>query len=390
MSAYDKLLNHIESSWDTLQSDQLEETASHLALPHSFIAPSMHRVEGFVFREQFYWDSYFTILGLIDKQPNVAQAMVDNLLYLFKTQGYIPNSNNKHHLGRSQPPLLSKMIRLVYAKNKDIDWLAQAHGLAKQEYNQVWLSSEHPNNRNIYKNLSRYYHSNKTHLGAEDESGWDYNTRFNDQALNFLPIDLNCLLFQYEMDFIEILKELNLSNQVEIWQSKGLERKASINELMWSEDKEFYFDYDYTSNQLSDTMSLAAYTSMFCSLASKAQAKSLVDNLQFFETGLGLTTTEKTDYPIEGKQWAAPNGWAPLHYMVITGLTNYGYDEDARRIADKWVKTVNEKFQKVGELFEKYNMVNADQSPVSAIYPDQYGFAWTNGVTYRLIKDFNL
>ena len=38
-------------------------------------------------------------------------------------------------------------------------------------------------------------------------------------------------------------------------------------------------------------------------------------------------------------QWAYPNGWAPLHYIVIKALERYGYHKDARRIATKWLKT---------------------------------------------------
>ena len=87
-------------------------------------------------------------------------------------------------------------------------------------------------------------------------------------------------------------------------------------------------------------------------------------------------------------QWAYPNGWAPLHFIVIEGLRRYGYHKDAERIATKWMQTNVNWFQKHGEFLEKYNVVNPDKPPLSGVYPSQRGFGWTNGVFAYLAKDF--
>jgi alpha,alpha-trehalase len=52
-------------------------------------------------------------------------------------------------------------------------------------------------------------------------------------------------------------------------------------------------------------------------------------------------------------QWAYPNGWAPLHFFVVYGLSRYGYRKEARRIAQKWLKTNLSWFQENGVFFRK-------------------------------------
>lgn len=385
----EELEKYIEKTWSELIVSTEEDSDTHLGLPNPFVAPSAHKVEGFVFKDQFYWDTYFTILPLIGTERHeLAVGMVENLLHQLERLGYVPNSNNRVHLGRSQPPLLSSMVDLVYRHDKDKDWLGRAYTLLKQEYYQVWVNTDHPHQRRVYEGLSRYYHDNDTHRGAEDESGWDYTTRFGDEALNYLPIDLNSLLYKNEMDLSEFASELGLDNEAKDWRDLAENRKETINRLMWNEEMGMFFDYDYGKRKQSSVYSLAAYTTLFCGLADANQARRLVENLFVFETEHGLATTKKTDEAVAGKQWAAPNGWAPLHYLVVEGLEKYGYANEARRIVGKWLKTVNNKFEQDGLVYEKYNVVDPANLPTSAVYPDQYGFAWTNAVTLYFINSF--
>jgi alpha,alpha-trehalase len=372
---------YIENCWNelTVRSD---ETETHLFLPNPIIAPSVHRIKGFVFAEQFYWDTYFTIIGLvIAGRKEMATGMVDNLLYMVDHLGYVPNSNNRVHLGRSQPPFLSSMVLLIYKQNNDYAWLQKAYQTVSKEYYEVWTSNKHPHNRKVYKGLSRYYHQDQSHRGAEDESGWDYTDRFEDRALDFLPIDLNCYLYKYEQDLAKIADILNLHSQAETWRKKAEKRKTTINELMWDEESGFYYDYDYTKQKRGNVASLAAYTALFSGLADKKQASKLVSKLSLFETKYGLTTTPKNNQPIDKKQWTAPNGWAPLHFLVNEGLELYGYKQKAKEIRHSWINTVETIYNKTGLIFEKYNMVDLKTPPTSAVYPDQYGFGWSNAIT---------
>lgn len=358
-------------------------------MPNPFIAPSAEIQNGFVFLEQFYWDTYFTILGLDDLE--LKKGMVENLFFMFEQYGYIPNSSNlSQHWGRSQPPVLTLLIRQIYDDSKDLKWLERAYKVATDEYKYVWMSKRHPHSRLVYSGLSRYYHADQTHRGAEDESGWDYTTRFDGRALDWLPVDLNCLLYKYEIDLFFFASMLGRAKEAHEWAGAAMIRKKRINSLMFNADDSFYYDYDFVNDKQGKIKSLAGFYPLFVGLVDETQALDLMDNLKSFRTDYGLTTTAKNYETEQGRQWASPNGWAPLHYIVVEGLRSYGHGGVAREIADSWVKTVTAKFEETGFIYEKYNVLDPGTEPVSAVYPDQRGFAWTNAVVLRFIRDYSL
>jgi alpha,alpha-trehalase len=87
-------------------------------------------------------------------------------------------------------------------------------------------------------------------------------------------------------------------------------------------------------------------------------------------------------------QWAYPNGWAPLHLLVCQGLERYGYHDDARRIAMKWLKTNLNWFNQNGVFLEKYNVASPEKPPVKGVYPSQSGFGWTNAVFEKFCQQY--
>jgi alpha,alpha-trehalase len=96
----------------------------------------------------------------------------------------------------------------------------------------------------------------------------------------------------------------------------------------------------------------------------------------------GLVSTLETT----GQQWDAPNGWAPLHWMAITGLANYGQTDLAKTIAKRWIQLNADVFGRTGKLMEKYNVVDTQLEAGGGEYAGQDGFGWTNGVLLALIQ----
>lgn len=387
VTSTDKALDYIMNYWPKLIQQNTEDKASLIGLPHPYVIPSDDKHEHYSLEEQYYWDTYFIALGMRGKEyEDLVTGMLENLIVLFKRFGSIPNASRMYFTGRSQPPLLTTIIFHVYdTYAKDLEWLAAHIKVAQDEYQQVWMSQEHPLWHQVHRGLSRYYDINVLHDLAEAESGWDMTPRFERKCLDYLPIDLNALLYKYEMDFARAAELQGDTKEADQWKAKAIKRKLVVDELMWGKLRGFYFDYDYQKNELGGVWSLAAYYTMWVGMATPAQAERLVANLVKFEKKGGLTTTSRPliDMSMFGSlktQWAYPNGWAPLHYIVVEGLRRYGYNSDAERITQKWLATNLAWFEKHGVFIEKYNVVSPTKPPLEGVYPSQSGFGWTNGV----------
>src|SRR5262249_47311467 len=166
--------------------------------------------------------------------------------------GRIPNASRYYHLSRSQPPFFTSMLRksfLVKCRQKleeveILGWLKKHAEIAKREYQQVWRGKKFPDDREVYKGLSRYYDLNIWHDAAEAESGWDMTPRFEGRCLDFIPVDLNCLLYQYEMDFATISEKLGEDFERQRWEASAEERRKTLLDVCWDPDTGFFYDFD--------------------------------------------------------------------------------------------------------------------------------------------------
>ncbi len=162
-------------------------------------------------------------------------------------------------------------------------------------------------------------------------------------------------------------------------------RKNAIDTYCWNEENGFYFDYDYVASSQKASLTLAATFPLYFKIASASQADKVAALIEkyFLQAG-GLITTTKTTK----QQWDAPNGWAPLQWIAVTGLKNYGHKELAEKIAKSWM-SINEKvYNNTGKMMEKYNVVATDLLAGGGEYEAQDGFGWTNGVYLALKKAF--
>ena len=88
-----------------------------------------------------------------------------------------------------------------------------------------------------------------------------------------------------------------------------------------------------------------------------------------------------------GQQWDAPNGWAPLQWIAIQGLREYGFHALADKIKRAWVANCLNGYAKEGKMVEKYNVVEPDKLGGGGEYVLQDGFGWTNGVLAALLQE---
>ena len=391
-------------------------------------------VPGGRFNEMYGWDSYFELLGLLhDGRLDLALGLVDNFVYEITHYGKILNANRSYYLMRSQPPFLTSMIREVLPKlpqnDETKEWLKVSLEAALKEYDTVWMGPDHL----TPTGLSRYYaktteippevepgHFNiknlkgkeleefLTHDQAVRESGHDTTYRWHkngkEAAADFVTVDLNSLLHKYEVDFAYLItKYFNGSlngRSAKDFSKLAEKRRGLIKKYLWN-DSGWFFDYDWVAKKQSTYESATALYPLWAhdsedsttKILSHKEAKLLVNNvLKALELPGGLVSTSlkslKANGGVVGKrQWDYPNGWAPHQMLAWTGLRNYGHEQEAHRLARKWISmiaknaydyngTIPEKYdvlKRSHEVFAEYGNVGTKFS-----YMTIEGFGWMN------------
>jgi alpha,alpha-trehalase len=416
------LNTHIFNLWPYLTISKTDLQGTYLPLPKPFVVP------GGRFQELYYWDSYFTCLGLIEhKKFEEVENLIENFAYLIDNFGYIPNANRSYFMSRSQPPFFALLVDLIY-QEQDEEFLKKYLPTLLKEYN-FWndgieeLNEKVISNKRIVKQnetfLNRYWDKNDTprpesyredidladkisenqdtkskseiyrNIRAAAESGWDFSARwFADgknmetiETVDILPVDLNCLMYFLETKIAESLFMESDYKTAKIFLFKAEKRKDAIQELFW--DQDFFYDYNFVKNETASMKTLAACFPLFFEIATESQADSVAKIIErdFLKAGGVVTTLVDS-----GQQWDWPNGWAPLQWIAYQGLINYGFDILAEKIKTNWLNKVEAIYKKEGKLTEKYDVVNQNEAGGGGEYPNQDGFGWTNGVTLKFLN----
>jgi alpha,alpha-trehalase len=221
---------------------------------------------------------------------------------------------------------------------------------------------------------------------AMRESGFDISFRFGPFGVDthhYAAVCLNSLLFKTEMDLAEISEMLG-RNDGAAWRKQAEARRAAINRYLWDGSKGEFFDYDFTKNARSTYEYLTTFYPLWVGLATKEQAKAVVENLKSFERPGGAVMSPYDT----GAQWDSPYAWAPTQMILVEGLRRYGFSEEAERIAYKFSSTIVENYAKDGYIVEKYNAVtrSTDAAVTSGYSINVIGFGWTNAAYLEFLS----
>lgn len=415
----DNVIEHIEGLWTILKrsADAPVEGSSLIPLPHPYIVP------GGRFREVFYWDSYFTMLGLAESNEwELIENMIDNFAHLIHTYGFIPNGNRSYFLSRSQPPYFSCMIELLAAHKGDAVYTKYLPAMVKEH--SYWMDETHATQHCVVLGdgtvLNRYYDqlnsprpeaywqdstlSNTcegdrcllfSDLRAACESGWDFSGRwfangktFNTiQTTNILPVDLNCLLYHLEHTIHKAYSLDGESSEGSAFGMKAAARKEAINRYFFDDRDGWYYDYNIAEKKLNNQKTIAGITPFFFNIppANYIERAAAITESDFLKDGGVVTTLINTE-----QQWDWPNGWAPLQWITIRGLENYGQSELAAKLAHNWAMLNIKVYRNTGKLMEKYNVIDTHLTAGGGEYPSQDGFGWTNGVLLKILKTYGV
>lgn len=416
------LREHIDGLWPVLtrSARQANQWDSLLPLPKPYVVP------GGRFREVYYWDSYFTMLGLAESGHwDRVQDMADNFAHELDTYGHIPNGNRSYYLSRSQPPFFSMMVDLlaqhqgdsVYTKylpqlQKEYDyWMADADSVKAGEaskrvvklkdgtlLNRYWDARDVPRTESYMDDIAtagKAENRNKAELYRDlrsgAASGWDFSSRWFDKpgdlstihTTRIVPVDLNALMFHLEKTLARANKVAKNDQAAEHFSQLAETRQAAINRYLWDDKQGWYADYDWKKGSVRPQLTAAALFPLYLQAATQEKATRTASAVQaqLVKEG-GLVTTNVNN----GQQWDAPNGWAPLQWAAVQGLNNYGKQTLAKDIGMRFLKNVQTTYDKEHKLVEKYVVEGKGLGGGGGgEYPLQDGFGWTNGVTLKLM-----
>lgn len=415
------LLAHIAALWPQLTRPPLDPPAgsSALGLPEPYVVP------GGRFREIYYWDSYFTMLGLIaDGRQDLVDSMLTGFESLIERYGHIPNGTRTYYLSRSQPPFFALMLDMAGPGDAALD--ARHLAALKREYgywmdrsgcteiivachrtvrmpdgsllNRYWDDRDTPRDESYAEDVETAAQSGRPvgtvyrDLRAAAESGWDFSARWlahpdhlhTIRTTRIVPVDLNSLIWTMEKAIARRCQALADNACAADFTVKADARAKAVHHYLWDGRENRFQDWDMDSGQGTGFLSAAALYPLFVGLATPEQSTSMakVTADHLLAPG-GLRTSLRFTH----QQWDAPNGWPPLQWVAIDGLARYGHEGLAKDIAARWVGTVDRAYRETGRLLEKYN-VEERLPGGGGEYPLQDGFGWTNGVTRALIARY--
>ena len=415
------LREHIEGLWPVLtrQTTEVDPHGSLLPLPNHYVVP------GGRFREVYYWDSYFTLLGLAasNEWPRI-RDMLDNFAYQIDSYGHIPNGNRSYYLSRSQPPFFSLMVDLLATHEGDdayrrylpqltaehAFWMRGSEGLAAGAQhervvrladgsllNRYWDARAIPRTESWTDDLAtaaqapgREAAQVYRDLRAGAESGWDFSSRWLDdpsalasiRTTDMVPVDLNSLLFHLEKTLARASALAGDAKAKRSFERLADARQQAINTQLWDEQQGWYVDRDLRSGEIRPALTAASLFPLWLDVATREQAARTGDGVEahLLRAGGVLTTTQTT-----GQQWDAPNGWAPLQWVAVDGLQRQGQQRLARQVGVRFLKTVQAVYDAEAKLVEKYVVDGSAKGGGGGEYPLQDGFGWSNGVALALL-----
>lgn len=415
------LREHIDSLWPVLTRSfkDVPPYSSALALPEQTVVP------GGRFGEVYYWDSYFTMLGLAESgHADLLRQMLDNFAYQIDTYGHIPNGTRSYYLSRSQPPFFAYMVsdqagrggEAVYRRYlpqlqaEYAYWMRGADALRPGDasarvvkladgsvLNRYWDDRDTPRQEAWAHDIRTAAEARADRpagevyrdLRAAAESGWDFSSRWFDDprklstihTTQIVPVDLNSLMYHLETTLAAACRTQPTACTIDYATRAGA-RRTAIERHLWNPHG-YYADYDLRTGAPRAQVTAATAFALFAGVASPQRAAQTARTIeaQLLRPG-GIATTAVNS----GQQWDAPNGWAPLQWVAVDGLRRYKQDALAERIGRGFLGRVQAVFDHEHKLTEKYDVdAIGSASGGGGEYPNQDGFGWTNGVTLMLL-----
>ena len=370
---YTGVRTYIKNSWGL--AVKKKDVDKGFPLPYDYIPPC---IEGDL-TNLYYWDTYFTNLGLYSDGLNeYALNNIEDLKYCLRKFGCVPNMCRLNGADfASQPPLLFMMVADYFKYTNDLDFLNDSYEALCREYHFWQTKRIAPNGLSKYGtnqqdkaimiSFDEFFH--RTNLDgsalsekqkieifynrvAEGESGEDHTPRFKGRANEVNPVDLNCYLYMFEKKMASFSIELGKMDESAIWKQRMTDRNSKIIEFCYDNETGIFFDYNFVTNQKSHVVCSACYLPYIAGLTSDRQALDSINNQLLLPHGVASCS----NIPTDGLtcQWGYPNVWAPHNFMAYNANKKVN-KRIAAEIAKRYLNTIATEFAKSGKLYEKYD-----------------------------------
>jgi putative isomerase len=382
--------------WTALLKDYVLENAEQMTrepsgvLAHPYVVPSTPD-SPYYSMALWDWDSWFisVALGQVEADSNNAgrffpyeEGSIVNFLDHIDVDGVIPiQLTFEGPLAHGDPG-----VENGFSENMHKPVLAQQAAMLSQRKHSVdWIR---PHIDTLGKFLDRYLTSH-----VHRETGLAYwQTDFavgvdNDPSIFYRPdkstgsIYLNCLLYRELLAYGYLLEELDRLDEANHWRGLAQDLADAINRHCWDERDGTYYSVDLALRPVDDNKILhsgaprawssvllrvdswSSFLPLWAGFASPGQATRMVQRVRderTFAARYGIRTLSRLEKMYDLRATNNPSNWlGPIwgisNYLVFRGLQKYGFDDDARDLAEKTVRLFGQDLEVNGSLHEYYN-----------------------------------
>lgn len=337
------------------------------------------------------WDSWKHAAANALYNPEEAKNEVRCLFDYQAENGMIPDfvSRNKDRINwrDTKPPLAAWAVKCIYDATGDKAFVAEMFDKL-YKYHQWWYT-----HRDHDKNgICEYGSTDGTLLAACWESGMDNGVRFDDAvmlkndpedawSMNQENICLNSFLYAekgFLADMADLLDKKDLASQL---RKDADALKTHIQTKMFDEETGFFYDTRLETGEFIKVMGAECWLPLWAGVATPEQARKVLDKMldpQKFNSRVPLGTLDISHSRLRPTRgyWRGPV-WIDQVYFGVTGLRNYGFNEEADMFVSKYIDNAQGLLTD-GPIHENYN-------PLTGETLNCPNFGWSSAVTIKML-----
>lgn len=313
------------------------------------------------------WDTWKHAVALSKFNIDLAKESMRSMFQFQDESGMVADcvyqDSTENNWRDTKPPLAAWAVWKIYKSSQDKEFVREMYPKLVK-YHEWWYV-----NRDVNKNgLCEYGSADGTLIAAKWESGMDNAVRFdyaqmlqtnhNAWSMDQESVDLNVFL-QKEKEYLnKLAMVINEKLDAEKFLSESAVLKERVNDYFWSEEANYYFDYNFQTQKHIDGYGPEGWLALWANLADTGKARKITGvmmDTSRFNTTIPLPTLDASHEkfnPLKG-YWRGPV-WVDQLWFGLEGLKNYGFQEEADILRYKFLNN-SERLLTDGPIRENYH-----------------------------------